>query len=238
MEWLTQSEALALAPALFGNTQPQAITVQADTELLPVEIPKQPRMISPDEGPPSEVKEWYGRIKDRLVVLRCMAKTREKHSSVEIKTGFLQHPALGDWSVLHELQGLPSSVNLRRPLFVESRSKQPCYVVFRPQVQGWKIPVYKAEYWQEARSFLEFLSADEWNRGCFIADPEPTGRWVILHAESDAEYIMGPSSELWCVLKTACDMSLLSDDPSTVLRVKDLSGANSQIFRISLGRLL
>jgi hypothetical protein len=80
-------------------------------------------MIPTEYGPLGPIKQWSGRIGDRLFTVECETKERP-HDSVMISTGFLPNQdELGDWVVLRELQELPKSIYVTRPCFIEKTKK-------------------------------------------------------------------------------------------------------------------
>lgn len=231
MEWFTYEHGQALVPKqLMRNLVPQALAVVAEVQILAKDIPIRPELIPAEYGPPAPMQQWSGRIGNRLLTVECEA-TDSPHESVLIQTCFLpDQDEFGDWVVLLELQALPKSIIITRPLFIESRNAHPKCVVYRPESQGWNTPIYKAASLIEADNLLTFMQQDTWNDRCFIGDPEPAGKWVIIQGD---RVMVGYGSELHAALRFACEWSLRY--APVALLVKDVSGASNDTYVISQG---
>jgi hypothetical protein len=234
VEWFTYHDmSIIVSASLTGKLVPQVISVMADVQALVRDIPTPPETIPPEYGPPGPVQQWSGRVGHRLFTVECEARD-SPHESVLIRTGFLQtQDELGDWVALLELQQLPTSVFITRPLFVESRNVHPKCVVYRPDARGWNTAVYKAASETEAEKLLAFMKQDAWNEKCFVGEPPPPGKWVIVQGE---RVLVGKGSELNEALMFACEWSLRYG--STELLVKDSTGTSKEVYVVSQGRVL
>jgi hypothetical protein len=234
MEWFTYADGLRIAPSLVGTCAPQIISVMADVSALTKDIPTQPELIPSDNGPPGPTQQWCGRIDDRLITIECEANNSVEERGILIRTGFLKRQdELGDWSAILDLQELPTSIHITRPLFIESRNVGPDCAVYRAHTQGWNTLLYRAASRTEAEDLLTFLRQDRWNEGCFIGEPEPPGKWATIQGD---EVILGGGSELNSALRFACEWSLRY--APVVLLVKDVSGINNDVHVVSQGRVL
>jgi hypothetical protein len=234
MEWLSFNNARIAARELVRDYAPQVVALVADTVALREEIPVQPQLISPAEGPPSAMHRWYGRIHNRLITIESETTAAVGRSSVMLYTGFLEmQDELGDWAVLLDLRTLPRSILFSRPLYIESRNVDASAIVYRPEPQGWKTAVYKAASLTEAETLLAFLKHDDWNDACFVGEPEPPGKWVTIQG---GEVVLGTGSGLNSALKFACDWSVTY--APIILQVKDISGVNNDVYLVSQGRVL
>lgn len=234
MDWINRDELPTLVRCGENAITPQMIILCADTSQLVVDIPVQPTIISPDNGPPVAVWQWYARLADRLIVIESAADAPFQQSAINIYTHFLQRQdTCGDWSVLIDLQPLPASIYVARPLFIESRAISPQFVVYRPDPQGWNTAVYKATSRADAEALVDFIMADRWNEACFIGEPEPAGKWAIAHKD---EIILGTGSGLNWALKSACEMS--QKNPSVMYRVVDISKTSSDVYRVYKGNVV
>jgi hypothetical protein len=233
MDWLSYTDAERLAGDLIGFRQSQVLQIYANIQSVPSDIPTQPAIIPPSKGPPSTMREWYGRVGDRVFAIEAEADVN-MWNCVKIYTHFLQsQDILGDWTVLQDLQGLPTSFFASRPLYVESRVAKPNSVVYRLAPQGWSTPIYNAKSLEEAESLLAFMKADEWNATCFVGSPAPAGAWSVMQGE---EAVSGPSHELHVVLQFGCEWSLRY--PSVKVTVRDISGKNTDVFVVSQGMVV
>jgi hypothetical protein len=234
MEWLRYKDLGVLASTLCKHYVPQVLSVAAHTAALLSEIPTEPRLVLPNEGPPSSMNHWYGKRGERLFTIESEASGQLEPASIRIYTGFLEtQDADGDWTVLIELEALPSSIYISRPLFIESRNTNPIRVVYRHDPQGWKTPLYKAASTTEAERLLAYLKRDKWNDSCSIGEPEPGGEWAAIQG---GQVIRGTGSGLNSALKFACQWSLRYA-PAELL-VRDITGNNKTIFVVSKGHVL
>lgn len=122
---------------------------------------------------------------------------------------------------------------MTRPLFVESRNTPVSCVVYRPDPQGWSVPIYQAKSRSEAEGLLAFLKQDSWNEACYVGDPEPPGDWIMVQGEN---IVLGNGRGLNWQLKSACEASLRYGGKT--IKVRDSSGSNNQEYLISQGRVL
>jgi len=173
MRWLTLEEAHELAS--HTRAAPQAISFAADVAKLSAEIPFPPERIGTDQGPPSPLHRWYGCIQDRVFSVDAQAEQSFDQTSVLIWTPFVEpHGVVDDWTVLLELRALPKWIYSSRPLFIDSRNQHPVCVVYRPCVTVGNSVLYKAASRGDAERLMDYLRLDDWNRSCFIGDPEPS----------------------------------------------------------------
>ncbi len=180
LEWISESQAKAHVDGLARPIEFQTVLLSCDREQLARQIPMQPRVISPSAGPPTEMYQWYGRIKARgfcleVSTLGCVG------NSADMSTHFRPRQDVeGDWTVLLDLAALPKAIQPTRPIAIESREAAPDFVVYRPDPRGWNDIVYAGRSRGDAEGLLLFLKQDPWNSKCFIDAPEPVGEWTVF----------------------------------------------------------
>jgi hypothetical protein len=238
MKWLTPDDMVRLKTAI--DSPLQTISIVANLSQLSVDIPILPQLVSEEEGLPSPAQRWCCQIESRFVFIeREMCPDSQIAEQVAIYTPFLSSDEkLGDWKTLLELQKLPGSIIVTRPLFIESRTTLPNCVVYRPDSRGWSDTVYRSFSYAEAKDFLSYLKKDAWNDHCYIGEPSPLGEWSIIVIDVDRERVIGAYAEKDLALKVACEMSIRQSIKQPI-SVKDLSGVHpSDVYKISSGRVL
>ena len=232
MEWLTAEE----AKRLFRSAGPaQMIMLAADLAQLRKEIPLPP--VPSDGGPPTPSIWWFARTKERYIQFECQEEPLATDAQwVLIYTPFLkQRESGGDWEILRELGELPSSIFALRPLFIESRFSESRDLVYRPHPRGWKDMIYAAASHNDAFDLLEYLRLDPWNDTCFVASPEPEGKWSIITRSNN---VIGCYPSLEATLRVACNWDL-PWGPDVILTVRDPSGQNpNREYQIAYGRVI
>jgi hypothetical protein len=238
MKWLTQDDIARLPKAI--DSPIQTISVVANLTRLSTEIPLLPQLVTEDEGLPSATQRWCCQIEGRFVCIEQeLCPNPRATDQVAIYTPFLHsNEGSGDWKVLLELEKLPESIIVTRPLFVESRTTSPCCVIYRPDSRGWSDSVYRSSSYLEANEFLSYLKKDTWNDLCYIGEPSPLGEWSIIVLELDQQRVLGAYPEKNVALRVACEMSLRQEIGQPI-SVKDLSGLHpTETYKISLGRVM
>jgi hypothetical protein len=134
--------------------------------------------------------------------------------------------------VLLDLEGLPSSIKVRRPFYIESRTSKPACILYRRNLQCWNAPVYRSPSHADAEELLNYLRHDPWNDSCFIGEPEPLGTWVT---NQEGDIILGSGSELWQALSYACDLS--SRYHEVIYYVEDVSKRTHKVYTVRRGRV-
>ncbi len=236
MKWVTLDEAITQKLQVRGTPVPQEIDLPADIKKLPAEIPIPPHF---DKAGfiPSPSCQWYALIGDRFLILEC-----EEEPSVSlgkrvfIHTSYLEYQEKsGDWTVLLDLSGLPSSIHVTRPNFIMSRVVKPQYVVFRPDPAGWNAAVYNATSHHEAEELMKFLNQDKANDSCFIGPPEPEGCWSAIQKDNGQEHVLCTYPTRSTAISVACDIS--SRRPLATLLVKDRLNTSKEQYVVSQGRV-
>lgn len=221
ISWLNSGE-LAIELQVRGRSF-QTVVLAADAARLWEDITTLPELVSTDEGPPSPLHRWYGRLENQLVVVEADSKPRcEDPFTVSIHIELLDSsPDHFDWKILIGLSCLPKSIMPTRPMYIESRTVLPSHAVYRPDPRGWSDTIYKAQSRMEADSLLEYLRRDPWNDKCFVGEPERPGEWAIVRQVAEGEQIVGAYADRNAAIRVAREYSL-TDKSSTFFTVKNL----------------
>ncbi len=237
MKWLTFDEAIASHFCVRGTPKPQSLEFQADMVRLPQDIPTPPQYEEEGYGCASPANQWFGVIDERCVVVEQEAPPCPyAPDRALVHTSYLeQQDRQGDWTVLLDLGGLPHSISVSRPRFIDSRYSKPECVVYRPSGAGWDSTVYKASSTKEAEDLLAFLKADEWNIACFIGPPEIAGLWSVIEEREGREHILATYPFRNGTLSVGCGMS--AKMPERTLTVRNREDDRSEVFRIVSGHV-
>ena len=238
MNWIPYQEALRHFRAI--NSRRQLVALPADIATLHKDIPLSPHVISPGDGLWSEVYRWYGQIGVRcLTVEYPVDAPANAAGQILVTTPFMEAaPDRCDWTILLELQDLPRSIHVARPLFIEGRVSNPRLTVYRPDPRGWNDAVYGAASSEDAESLLAYLRQDPWNDGCLVGEAELPGYWTILLHDRGVDQIVGAYPSKNSALSVACEYSLRNNPQSTLI-VKDRSDTNSpDVYHIRDGRVV
>jgi len=130
MNWFHHEDAI---PKFEGiNCVAQEISVAADLTALRHHIPVPPQLILRQDGPPSSVYRWFGQIDARYLTIECPVElSTDECEHVTIATPYDPNArGMYEWSVIMELQTLPPSIVMTRPLFIQSRAENPQCVVY------------------------------------------------------------------------------------------------------------
>jgi hypothetical protein len=228
--WLT-SDAARVVATEFRDRPVQMLTLGADVPSLIATIPISPETTLAGEGPPSPAHRWFGVVDHRPFEIQADAISTPTASAVAVYTPFLtSQDDAGDWTVLLDLQSLPPAIHASRPLYIESRTQDPAFVVYRPEKQGWETCLYEAASHDDACKLLEFLLNDPWNATCHIGPPPPKGTWATIQ---NGEPLLGYGSDLNAALLFACEFSVRK--PSMQYLVKDLSGQSNLVYEVLNG---
>lgn len=65
---------------------------------------------------------------------------------------------------------LPAAIYVSRTTFIESRTTNPDFVVYRQHPHGWNTSIYEASSCNDADGFLDFLLNDPLNEGGYVGD--------------------------------------------------------------------
>jgi len=129
-----------------------------------------------------------------------------------------------DWTILLELQGLPRSIHVTRPMHMTRRpSTMPQFAVYRPDPRGWDRPFYWTENRDDAEGLIAYLRQDPWIDGCFIDKPEQWGQWEVVIWDGDRERRVATYPDKDSALHVACESSRPRTPESTLI-VRDASG--------------
>ncbi len=225
MHWLTCDDAIRGFQSAARSVQ--HLSVVADHVMLHTDIPCTAHLVLPDDGPPSPVYRWYGQVESRYIVIECEVQAQELElNSVTLLTPFVENvEAQSDWTAILELRGLPRSIQLSRPLFIQSRAPNPKFAVYRPDPRGWNDPIYSAFSHRDAGSFLEYLKNDSWNDSCVVGPLELPGEWTIATKNDSKSRVFGAYPEKHVAIRVACEQSLKDSNLSSLV-VSDSSGAH------------
>jgi hypothetical protein len=122
-----------------------------------------------------------------------------------------------------------------QPQAVPEVTYQTC-VVYRADPRGWSAPVYNASSFAEANDLLTYLKLDDWNKGCHIDLPEPTGDWGIFRQIGNQEYQIAMYTRKWSTIRITCEISLRNSE-NEQLTVRCVSGKmQSMVYRVNQGK--
>lgn len=235
MQWVESERARIVAEDLPPVLGVQTIHLTADTVRLPAEIPTSAELVPAEKGLLSPTYRWYGVLENRLAIVECEVMGASSTSSVLVQVAFEEAARpLGDWSLLPKLSCLPPSIFVSRPLWIESRNRDPHCVVYRPNACGWRDAIYKASSRAEADRLMAYLRQDPWNASCYIGEPDTPGTWVA--EQDDGQVLRGTGADLGSAIEFACIGS--SRYASKTYRVRETSGASDDVYTIQEGRIV
>ncbi len=166
MKWFTLEQAIAENFKVHGSP-PHCIEFPADRAALKLQIPISPHY---ETNPmlPGPAFQWFAMIRSRPAVIE-MEKV-PFYERIFVFTSYGSDSS-GDWAVLPDLVELPSSIQVTRPIYIDSRTHDPEHIVYRPATEGSNQILYRASSRSDAEGLLEFLKKDEFNKHCFIGPP-------------------------------------------------------------------
>ena len=172
MNWLQPSRAGELLAGVRRDVQ--TISLPADVAALFASIPLPPEVVPPADGPPSTELQWYAEVGGRIILVRIEERSVASAAAhVCIETHFVgDRTSAADWQVLEDLRGLPESIRLFEPDFVESRHPKSNDVVCKRN-HGIASPTYRAGSYSEAVALIAFIRRHG----------GPADRYEILPAE-------------------------------------------------------
>lgn len=230
MEWVERD---------FANSRVTGLTVTIQGIVLPVDadafassIPLPPRLLTTKDGFPFPTNEWNGVIGGRIILAQMVAAENELTIYTPYSSG-----ETADWTVIKDLQELPASVNVARPIFIQSRYEKADSAVYRRDPRGWLKPVYYASEGTEATALLEFLSRDGKNEDCIVEATLPRGKWEIMGWSTTGPERLGMYPDLHTSLASAAHHSKDIKYSEVVVENLDASPP-SKVFVLREGRVV
>ena len=233
MRWLTRENAIAETESIRDSLgPPQVLSFAINSEELYRLIPIPPADTPEDEDFAGPVDRWYGYINERYFTLDIHRSN--DHSLLVGCNITAPYPtnATFDWMTIHELNGLPTAVQLQHVAFIESRGEDPSYVVYLDAPQGFDCPIYSATSLSDAECLIDFLhkSDDAWSY--WIGNPEQQGSWQLWHDFDSNRKLVGNYPDRASSVALACRLTQKQYDG---IRVVSGSGPDNREYFVRKG---
>jgi hypothetical protein len=239
IKWITFEESMILARD-FPHEEPQCFVFPVDPRTVRDQIPILSREVPADEAfSPGRVNSWYAQIGSRVIVLEWAPQVPLFSETILLLTSFQpMKEHVNDWTVLLELSQLPKAIDVSHPIFIASRADPSTHFVYRRQLAGWDLPLYRAGSLDDAEGLLAHLQKTPGNESCLIGEPEVRGQWEVIANRDGNEVVIACYPEKSSSLRFACEASSKSASTATLIVRNRTRTRREEHYIISIGRVI